>query len=220
MPHILQQPVLRERESGFTPRPHTAPHFFMVHSHSSMEDLLLHPSGIYIEVGPREAMMAALNYAQVTPADISLSLTSASAYKLPLAHELTQFIEQHFGLHECLETCLQEALINAIVHGNLDINIQFSSVCGFYEYCDLISKRLSSEPYASRRVHLSITNGASHLKIAVRDEGCGFRLPPGPGAAPLPQGRGLFFIQSLADECWVDTAGSTLFMTFNHLSGL
>lgn len=118
--------------------PGNTPYFFSLHTQPELRHILSHNFTTFIESGGHHAMQQAFEQATCAGDDFSLSITAASAYKLPLANELTHYIGQRFGLYDCMETCLQEALINAIIHGSLDIDMQFRTVCGFNDYCELV----------------------------------------------------------------------------------
>ncbi len=152
--------------------------------------------------------------------DILLSITTSSCYIGDLAHLLTDTINNRFNLNNYkkqeIETCLHEAIMNSMLHGNLKMSSDFSTINGLYAYQTEIEKRLSIGMYKSRRVNIMAWNKNNCLQIAISDEGNGFTIPNYTADDTLPNGRGLMFIHSLADSVWLGEDKRTLFMTFNH----
>jgi len=136
----------------------------------------------------------------------------------PVISVLKQNLERmHFG-EEADRTqvgmALQEALDNALYHGNLEVESDLRDQ-SFNDYYALAAERREQEPYASRRVHLTVVETPEQTTYVIRDEGPGFD----PGALPDPTapesfervcGRGLLLIQTFMDEVSHNPAGNEI----------
>lgn len=69
---------------------------------------------------------------------------------------------------------LDEALLNAIIHGNLEVPSSLREDGDGSGYGDLIAQRRVTEPYASRRVTVSLDATNESATFVIRDEGPGF----------------------------------------------
>lgn len=131
--------------------------------------------------------------------------------ELSAAVQFFQQLATDFGLCGDAEwtrigVALTEALVNAMVHGNLEI----SSDCRLDDdgtYDSLIEQRRRTEPYASRRVHVTVRLTRDEARFTVRDEGPGFDPsavpdPTAPENIGKPCGRGLLLIRSFMDDVW------------------
>ena len=111
-----------------------------------------------------------------------------------------------------------EALVNALEHGNLDLD---SSLKGDIftpkdDFDALCRARMSSEPWASRRVEVRLEVTPERYEVTIRDGGSGFdtRLAtPFPGEDISRQfGRGLAMIHMVMDEVSLNAAGNQISM--------
>jgi len=99
---------------------------------------------------------------------------------------------------------LQEALDNALYHGNLEVSSALKDD-NRDEYYRLAQERRRQQPYASRRIHVTVRESREEVAYVIRDEGPGYN----PGALPDPtlpenmlkaSGRGLLLIRSFMDR--------------------
>jgi CheY-like chemotaxis protein len=124
-------------------------------------------------------------------------------------HNEMTFIRMGVALHE--------ALSNAMYHGNLELD---SSLRGDSsgEYYRRAEQRRTQQPYASRRVHVTLRENAQESRYVVRDEGSGFDVkatrsdPTDPANLQRPSGRGLFLIQTFMDEVTFNESGNEITM--------
>ncbi|MBI5760705.1 MAG: response regulator [Planctomycetales bacterium] len=109
---------------------------------------------------------------------------------------------------------LHEALMNAIQHGNLELNSDLRQDDESIYY-NLSQERRRTEPYASRRVFVTVKETPSEIRYVIRDQGPGFKpkqtLDP-TDEANLERigGRGLLLIQSFYDEARHNEAGNQI----------
>ena len=196
------------------------PCFFSFESADDLSSILQRPNRFFLEMGTHNSLSISLAAILIQKPDFALCMTTASAYRASLAHLIASNLNLRFGLQNQkslhIQTCLQEAIINAIVHGNLSIDSDFSTLTGFDSYHSLIDLRLRQAPYQHRRVSIAAWDHETHLQIAVTDQGTGYKLPEGQKNDELPHGRGLTLIQALSDRCWVGDNRRTLFMHFNY----
>jgi CheY-like chemotaxis protein/anti-sigma regulatory factor (Ser/Thr protein kinase) len=99
---------------------------------------------------------------------------------------------------------LQEALMNAIEHGNLEVDSALREEAGA-AYEKLVRTRRLEEPFANRRVHISVRESHSEAVYTIRDEGRGFDPstlpdPTDPTNLERISGRGLLLIRTFMDE--------------------
>lgn len=111
---------------------------------------------------------------------------------------------------------LREALANAIVHGNLEVSSELREGDG-KAYDELIARRRTEAPYASRRVHVLAKSTRDAATYVVRDEGPGFTvadLPDAtdPDALERVYGRGLLLIRTFMDETNHNARGNEITM--------
>jgi CheY-like chemotaxis protein len=124
-------------------------------------------------------------------------------------HDEMTFIRMGVALHE--------ALANAMFHGNLELD---SGIRGDHsgEYYRLAEERRNQQPYANRRVHVTLRENGRESKYTVRDEGSGFDVkatrsdPTDPANLQRPSGRGLFLIQTFMDEVTFNESGNEITM--------
>ena len=154
---------------------------------------------------------------------VSLSLTTASCYESALTMSVTGGIMKRFGINDDrlrirIHTCLHEAIINSVLHGNLQVKSNFYNADELYKNQEIIFNRLGIDLYRYKRVNILIWNNKKFLKIGVRDDGNGFELSDyikTDGKARTSFfGRGLAFINSMANEVYQSADKRTLFMVF------
>ena len=111
---------------------------------------------------------------------------------------------------------LEEALSNALYHGNLEVSSELREE-SLEEYYELAGERRFSEPYASRKIHVTETLTAESATFVIRDEGPGFdtaRLDEEPAPENLEKlsGRGLLMMKSFMDEVVYNDKGNEVTM--------
>lgn len=110
---------------------------------------------------------------------------------------------------------LHEALRNAMHHGNLELTSELRQTDAD-AYYQLAERRRRLDPYARRRVHLSVQESRAQARYTIRDEGCGFDPAShqfdlsSPQHAERPSGRGLFLIRTFMDEVRFNAAGNEI----------
>src|SRR5262249_31416202 len=103
-----------------------------------------------------------------------------------------------------LGVALHEALTNAIFHGNLELSSSLKET-NEKEYYRLAEERKNQEPYADRRVQVSVSLTPQEAVFVVRDDGDGFDPallpdPTDPINLERVSGRGLLLIQTFMDR--------------------
>ena len=111
---------------------------------------------------------------------------------------------------------LEEALRNALFHGNLELTSeQREGDCEEYER--LIRERTAAEPYASRKLIVTVEVTRSTGRFVIRDEGPGFdptKLPDPTDPENLERvsGRGLLLMRTFMDEVLFNATGNEVTM--------
>ena len=103
-----------------------------------------------------------------------------------------------------LAVAIQESLANALYHGNLECSTDLRQDDERIFY-DLANQRRNSEPYRSRRIHVTSTLDHREVRIVIRDEGPGFDTscldkPFDPEDLMRVGGRGMILIRTFLDE--------------------
>ena len=111
---------------------------------------------------------------------------------------------------------LEEALRNAMFHGNLELTSE-QREGDPEEYQKLIDQRTAAEPYASRRLHVTVRVAENSGTFVVRDQGPGFdpnKLPDPTDPANLEKvsGRGLLLMRTFMDEVTFNSTGNQVTM--------
>ena len=99
---------------------------------------------------------------------------------------------------------LEEALRNALFHGNLELTSE-QREGDPEEYQKLIDTRTAKEPYAGRRLYVTVEVTPTSGRFVIRDQGPGFdpaKLPDPTDPEHLlnTNGRGILFMRSFMDE--------------------
>src|SRR3954467_15503749 len=111
---------------------------------------------------------------------------------------------------------LEEAVRNALVHGDLEFTSeQREGDAG--EYQRLIDHRSTNEPYASRRLEVTVEVTPRSGRFVIRDYGPGFdpsKLPDPTDPENLERvsGRGLLLMRTFMDEVTFNTTGNQVTM--------
>lgn len=111
---------------------------------------------------------------------------------------------------------LEEALRNALFHGNLELTSE-QREGDATEYQRLIEERLEREPFAGRKLHVTVDVSPHQGRFSVRDEGPGFdprNLPDPTEPANLEKvsGRGLLLMRTFMDEVTFNETGNQVTM--------
>ena len=111
---------------------------------------------------------------------------------------------------------LEEALRNGMFHGNLELTSE-QREGDPEEYQKLIDDRTSREPYASRRLQVTVRIADDSGTFIVRDQGPGFdpnKLPDPTDPANLEKvsGRGLLLMRTFMDEVSFNSTGNQVTM--------
>lgn len=107
---------------------------------------------------------------------------------------------------------LEEAMSNALYHGNLEVDSKLREE-DLEAYYELAGERRFSEPYASRKIHITETLTEDAATFTIRDEGPGFdtsKLDQGADENNLEKlsGRGLLMMKSFMDEVIYNDKGN------------
>lgn len=156
-------------------------------------------------------------------ADFSIAITSATAYRLPVAKYIAQHLTSHFTLPHnmqiALHTCLHEAIANAVTHGNLELHSDHKCLNAMHTHYQTIEMRLNDPYYAARLVRIRAGVIADSFTVSISDEGKGY-VPEDVQQPNLPAGSvhgiGLFIVKALAHDVQVRDEGRTLQMAFRH----
>jgi anti-anti-sigma factor len=111
---------------------------------------------------------------------------------------------------------LEEALRNAMFHGNLELSSE-QREGDVTEYQRLIDERIAAEPYASRRLHVTVDVTPTRGRFTIRDEGPGFdpnKLPDPTDPENLEKvsGRGLLLMRTFMDHVDFNATGNEVTM--------
>ena len=113
-----------------------------------------------------------------------------------------------------LAVALQESFANALYHGNLECSTELRQDDERIFY-DLADQRRKSEPYRSRRIHVTSSLDHCEARIVIRDEGPGFdtsslNKPFDPEDLMKVGGRGMILIRTFLDEFIHNKAGNQI----------
>jgi CheY-like chemotaxis protein/anti-sigma regulatory factor (Ser/Thr protein kinase) len=111
---------------------------------------------------------------------------------------------------------LEEALRNALFHGNLGLTSE-QREGDSAEYERLIAERVSSEPYASRKLVVTVSVTPDSGRFVIRDDGPGFDPsqlpdPTDPENLEKVSGRGLLLMRTFMDEVTFNETGNQVTM--------
>jgi anti-sigma regulatory factor (Ser/Thr protein kinase) len=111
---------------------------------------------------------------------------------------------------------LEEALRNAMYHGNLELTSE-QREGDAAEYQRLIEERLRHEPYASRKLRVTVDVTPTSGRFVILDQGPGFdprKLPDPTDPENLEKvsGRGLLLMRTFMDEVTFNATGNEVTM--------
>ena len=118
---------------------------------------------------------------------------------------------------------LEEALRNAIFHGNLELTSEQREGDSTI-YQQLVDDRTTKEPYAGRRLNVTIDVTDKQGTFTIRDQGPGFdpaKLPDptDPENIEKVSGRGLLLMRTFMDELTFNDTGNEVTMVKRRSSG-
>jgi PAS domain S-box-containing protein len=160
---------------------------------------------------------------------VETSLSSSELQKLEVVPVIVG-LTRTFGLRHDVEarlfTILSELFVNALEHGllQLDSRIKHQSG-GFDAFFELRAERLAALQSGSVSIqveHTAFGADQGHLRITVRDSGSGFdhrtlsAAADAGTASPVPCGRGLALLRSLADTVAFNDAGNIATVSFAY----
>ena len=140
---------------------------------------------------------------------------------IPLLINHVQSLVSSLGLCDeasVIRVCiaLEEALRNALFHGNLELTSE-QREGDPEEYQRLIDDRTTREPYAGRRLHVTVEVTPTSGRFVIRDQGPGFdpaKLPDptDPENIEKVSGRGLLLMRTFMDEVTFNETGNEVTM--------
>jgi CheY-like chemotaxis protein/anti-sigma regulatory factor (Ser/Thr protein kinase) len=140
---------------------------------------------------------------------------------IPLVINHVQSLVSSVGLCDeasVIRVCiaLEEALRNALFHGNLELTSD-QREGDQIEYQKLIDARTAAEPYASRRLRVTVEVSPKTGRFVIRDQGPGFdpsKLPDPTDPSNLEKvsGRGLLLMRTFMDEVSFNETGNEVTM--------
>lgn len=198
------------------------PCFFVYEDSAVLSKVLMRANRRFIETSHTAGYLDALAFLDKQHADFSVALNSQLASFANMSHVLTHAINDRLGLNLTnfanIQSCLQEALTNSLVHGNLCINRTCETLDDFDDYYQAITEKLADPYYQHMRIYLLVWIYGGSIKIGLSHEGRG-RLTDAILHHCNPRiqqktGRGLYLIQTLAQQVWCNDNGKSLYFTF------
>ena len=119
---------------------------------------------------------------------------------------------------------LEEALSNALYHGNLELSVAETRQARHEFLADsvyeLVKKRLSEQPYSTRKIIIAIDLSKTKAQIIVRDQGDGFNHAALPDISEVGhlsdmKDRGLTLIRNFMSEVTFNEEGNEIHMTLH-----
>lgn len=154
-----------------------------------------------------------------------LSLTTATAFHMPLSYYASATLQKMFSFSEDLrqgmEFCLQEAISNALIHGNLAVHSAQKTGDGESEaFFNAVQNRLVELPWKNRRLTLAARSIHAGLQVMIEDEGDGFDVEkvmnPSKTIDPnKPSGRSAHIIRELTAARHYELGGRRLLLDFS-----
>lgn len=199
-----------------------APYFFVFDTEEQFESLLSNTNSIFIEASRSHIHGVALEEFHIRDCDFSLALNSFMVSMPQMSRIVTQAINTRFGLHHdcCLimQTCMQEALANAMMHGNLMMQRDCDTLDGFNLYYNTLKRMLNDPHYGHMHIYVTVSYYGRSIKVGVTHTGRGalndhVLIDCHPRLAQK-SGRGLYLIQTLAEQVWCNDNGKSLYFTF------
>jgi anti-sigma regulatory factor (Ser/Thr protein kinase) len=159
------------------------------------------------------------------PGRLGLTVTTRSAFRLPIVKPFIDAIETRLslpnGLRVRVHTVLHETLMNAILHGNLALDSglreDFSAMAQLER---IIEQRLALPHLALKAIRIEAAWTDRALEISVHDSGDGFeRRPSDPvgecgNVGACRSGRGLAIVETFCDSMILMDGGTAIKMGF------
>jgi|GEM_PF-4299237 len=188
---------------------------------NNLPDFLDMPVNGWIEIGPQPINWTHLENLPDHEQSLLLTVTTKTAFQHHMAVHLMKVLDGMLGLDEDtkqeIQTSLHEAITNAIVHGNLNMESNFSTPEAMAEFYNLIDMRLAQPFYAERYVTLHISWDDAYIEFMLFDEGAGIptdAYTEKKEVAVGAHGMGATLIQHLSDE--VSVQNSSLHLRFKR----
>jgi len=148
-----------------------------------------------------------------------VSMTTATAYRLPLAMLFTESLFTQGLIAEAAKggilLALQEAVANSVVHGNLELHSPRRAFENMRAYWAEIRNRLADPIKANRLVTLDARVRDSLIVVTVTDQGRGYNPDSVQSRDPSrPHGKGLKLISQLSLAREVAQGGRQHILTF------
>ncbi|MDX2073654.1 MAG: ATP-binding protein [Alphaproteobacteria bacterium] len=193
-------------------------HYFFTEEEACLLSAIMDkPYRHFIEVREYAHLGKVLAFIRGETPQYSLSLTTRSAFRQPVAEVLSRHLGEQCNLSpgriSDIKTCVQEAVMNAIIHGNLMIEPANRATDHFRHYLDSISAAAEDEVLGLKRVSVFAWIDDQRLTICVCDQGAGFSLDQPTSDIAAPYGRGLPLIRAMSHRLW-QTAPNRLYMQF------
>jgi len=209
--HDLITPTEKEIPS------HPSHCFFSSEEVRSFPELLKKPYKHFIEMREYLYLGKVLQFIRDEYPHVSMSLTTSTAFRQPVADFFTTHISSQCDfsaeLMADIKTCLQEAVMNSIIHGNLCIAHEKPE--DFHLYLENISQTANRSEAGLKRVSIFAWITDQHVTLCVSDQGKGFVIEPQEQVASSPYGRGLSLISHMCARTW-HTQPSNFYMQFNR----
>lgn len=150
-----------------------------------------------------------------------LSVTTATAYRLPLPMLFTEALHRQGMIGETAKgnilLALQEAVANSVVHGNLELHSPRRAFENMRAYWAEIRNRLADPVKAGRRVTIEARVRDALIVVTVTDQGRGYNPDSVQARDPSrPHGKGLKLISQLALARDVALGGRQHALTFTR----
>jgi anti-sigma regulatory factor (Ser/Thr protein kinase) len=191
--------------------------FFNADGPVPLAELLEGPYQHFVEMREYHHLGQVLEFIRNEYPHMSLSLTTRTAFRQPVADLLSARIVRTHGLsHELacnIKTCLQEALMNAIIHGNL--GIPHAEPENFHLYLEQVTDAIAHDARSMKRVSAFAWFTDRYITLCVSDQGEGFNIEQSAVDPTVPYGRGLSLIRNMASNIWQNAPGQ-LHMQFNR----
>lgn len=202
----------------------STPHYFTLRKAEDLAGVLGRSGIFFIEARNYQALGRHLAVLQEGMPDFGLCLSTAHCTDASVAQMLTATLNDRFGMsrakHMQIVTCLQEAISNAVIHGNLQVDYVRDSLEAFERCHAQIDHLMHDSHLRELRVYVRAWDYGGSFRLCITHEGAG-RLLPAMLAESHPEakkrlGRGLFIIQSLAEEVSTDAWQTSIHITFAY----
>ncbi|NBO17629.1 MAG: ATP-binding protein [Proteobacteria bacterium] len=200
------------------------PFFFTLASLEQLGRLLGCRHNLFVEITPDHDCQHDFMLVQDKQPNFGIAISSQYAYYPQTSMLVTHSINERIGLSRIRKmqilTCLQEAITNAVIHGNLGVKRRCESLAEFEAFHRQVDAALHVPENRQLRVYVQAWDYGRWLQICVRHQGPGVlsvrKLSESHPSLEQKSGRGLFIIQSLAQQAWTDDAGKSLYITFAY----